>query len=90
MKRYGYLDMPTGYTDMSDWPVKAVCHKCNIVIETVREDCWYDDNNALMTLCTPCATGLHTCPVCGEETDNTEFCEDCTAIAEMDAIHYGG
>ena len=28
MSRYGYLDMPNGYSDITDWPVRAICPSC--------------------------------------------------------------
>ncbi len=34
-----------------------------------------------------------TCAICGEEFDgeeNEDFCKECTAIEEMDEMHYGG
>jgi len=38
MARYGYLDMPEGYSDVGDWPVEAICPACGCKYTVLAED----------------------------------------------------
>lgn len=50
MSRYGYLDMPKGYTDVGDHPVMATCPDCGLEFTIEREACWVEDGR-LMCAC---------------------------------------
>lgn len=50
MTRYGYLDMPDGYTDIADWHVIATCINCGRQVNAIRESCWEEDDQ-LVTDC---------------------------------------
>ena len=51
MSRYGYLDMPDDYSDVSYWQVQATCCECGRQVTVCREDCWLDDHDQLVTNC---------------------------------------
>ncbi len=50
MSRYGYLDMPEGYSDVSLEQVTATCSDCGRQITTDQEMCWPEHGN-LLTHC---------------------------------------
>ena len=50
MKRYGYLDMEEGYSDVAGYWAKARCVQCGHLVDAIREDCWLLDGQ-LVTDC---------------------------------------
>lgn len=42
MSRYGYLDMPEGYSDVSTERVTATCCDCGKDVMIDRESCWLE------------------------------------------------
>ena len=49
MSRYGYLDMPDGYTDIGEHPVTATCPDCETAFTIAREACWIEDDRLMCT-----------------------------------------
>lgn len=47
MKRYGYFDMPDGYSDVCNYDTGAVCVDCGQEFVTWRENVWLNVQNML-------------------------------------------
>ena len=54
MSRYGYQDMPEGYTDIGYWHIMAICCHCGHEVDAIREDCWTTESGQLITDCMCC------------------------------------
>lgn len=50
MARYGYQDMPNGYTDIGMHRVTATCADCGAGLSAGREACWLEGGQ-MMTYC---------------------------------------
>lgn len=59
MSRYGYTDMPEGYTDIAVHKVKAACVHCGRRQFERRENCWLE-NGQMVTddMCSEYPDGL--------------------------------